>query len=153
LKATTEKLLKNKDKYQECRKHKVLIIGDSYVRGCATEMIASLDARIDVYGVVIPEFDTGLLSENEEGSEQSPTHNFLVISSGPNYIVRNDSRTAFRNIANFIKNVNNTNITLISAHYRYCILASCYIRLTLNICSFVLTDKRTNIQPIIDIAL
>jgi hypothetical protein len=47
-----------------------------------------------------------------------------------------------------------TKFILLDLGILYCILASCYIRLTLNICSFVrqcntcvtLTDKRTNIQ-------
>jgi hypothetical protein len=91
LKAIIEKLLKIKDKYQEHCKHKVLIIGDSYVRGCATEMIASLDTRFDVYGVVIPGFDTGLLSVTMKKEVSNlTTHDFLVIISGTNDIVRND---------------------------------------------------------------
>jgi len=40
--------LLNKAKYSKCCKHKVLLMGDSHMRGCAARMIASLDARFDV---------------------------------------------------------------------------------------------------------
>jgi hypothetical protein len=43
VKASTVKLFENKAKYLEDRKHKVIIIGDSHVRGCTASVIASLD--------------------------------------------------------------------------------------------------------------
>jgi lysophospholipase L1-like esterase len=46
-------------------------------------------------------------------------NDFLIICSGANDIGRNDSGIAFKNITNFIQNVNHTNITLISAPYRH----------------------------------
>jgi hypothetical protein len=45
------------------------------------------------------------------------TNDFLIISSGTNDINRNETRTAFRNIAKFIKNVKHANIILIGAFF------------------------------------
>jgi hypothetical protein len=83
-------------------------------------MIAFLDKRFEVCGVVKP----GSLTESVSGIMKEEvsnltTNDFLIISSGTNDINRNELRTAFRNIANFIENVNHTNIILIGAHFRY----------------------------------
>ena len=43
---STVKVLNNKAKYSKCSKHKVLVIGDSHLRGCAAKMTASLHTRL-----------------------------------------------------------------------------------------------------------
>jgi len=40
---STVKVLENKAKYSKCAKHKILMMGDSHLRGCAVKMITSLD--------------------------------------------------------------------------------------------------------------
>jgi hypothetical protein len=47
LNESTAKLFEIKAKYLECCKYKVLIKGDSHMRGRASRMTASLDARFD----------------------------------------------------------------------------------------------------------
>lgn len=54
-------------------------------------------------------------------------NDFLIICSRANDTDRNDSKTAFKNIVNFIKNVNNTNIVLISASLSHNILKYSYV--------------------------
>jgi RNase H-fold protein (predicted Holliday junction resolvase) len=44
---------------------------------------------------------------------------FLIICSGTNYIDRNYSSNAFKNITNFVKSVNHTTIILISVPHRH----------------------------------
>jgi lysophospholipase L1-like esterase len=95
-------------------------MGDSYIRECAARMIASLDARFDVCGVVKLGSVTITLLESAKGDVGKLTMNdFLIICSGTNDIHRNFSRNAFKNITNSIKNVNHTNIILVSVPYRY----------------------------------
>jgi hypothetical protein len=48
----TVKLLNNKAKQSKYCKHKVLLMGDSHLRGFAAKIIASLYACFDVDGVV-----------------------------------------------------------------------------------------------------
>ena len=129
------KLLSNKVKYPKCCKHEVLLMGDSHMRGCAARMIASLDARFDVCGVVKPGSVSGILIEMVKGDVGKLTMNdFLIICSGTNDIDRNYSRNAFKNITNFTKNVNHTNIILISVPYRYDVMD--YSRVNSTIKSF-----------------
>ena len=116
---STVKLLNNKAKYSRCCKHTVLLMGDSNMRGCAARLIASLDARFEVCGVVKLGSVTGTLIETAKGDGKLTINDFLIICSGTNDIDRNYSRNAFENITNFIKNVNHTNIILVSVPYRY----------------------------------
>ena len=63
----TKKLHITRTNYSECCKHKVLLIGDSLLRGCAAKMIASQDERFNVQGVVKPGSVTGTLMETVKG--------------------------------------------------------------------------------------
>jgi hypothetical protein len=113
------KIFENRTKYLNSNKHKILIIGDSHVRGCAARMIASLDIRFEVCGVINPGSSTESLNEIMKEEVCNLTANyFLVISSGSNDISRNDSRVAFRNMVNYIENVKHTNVILVCVPFR-----------------------------------
>jgi hypothetical protein len=62
---------------------------------------------------VKPGSGTGSLMETAKDEVGNLTKNdFLIMCSGANDIDRNDSRIAFNNITNFIKNVNHTKCSL-----------------------------------------
>jgi hypothetical protein len=83
-------------------------------------MIASLDDRFDVCGVVKPGSVTGTLIETVKGDLGKLTMNdFLIVCNETNDIDRNHSSNAFTNITNFIKRVNHNNIILIYVPYRH----------------------------------
>jgi uncharacterized membrane protein len=78
----------NKTKDIRGLKHKILIIGDSHVRGCAGMMSASMDARFEVCGVIKPGSCTDSISGTMSDEVDKLTkNNFLVLSSGDNDIV------------------------------------------------------------------
>jgi hypothetical protein len=68
LRESTVKLFYKKAKYSKCCKHKVLLMGDSHIRGCAAKMIVSLDALFEVCGVVKPGSVTGSLTFRNRAS-------------------------------------------------------------------------------------
>jgi len=122
------KVLNIKAKYSNCSKHKVLVMGDRHLRRCAAKMIASLDTRFDVCGVVKPGSNTKSLMETAKGEVGKLTMNdFIIICRGTNDIERNHSRNEFKNITSFIKCVNHTNIILISVPYRHDITKDLHI--------------------------
>jgi hypothetical protein len=86
-------------------------MGDSHLRGCAAKMIASLDDRFEVHGVVKPESAAGSLMETAKGDvDQLTVNDFLIVCSGTNDTDKNYPSIAFKNITHFIKCVNHTNI-------------------------------------------
>jgi hypothetical protein len=83
-------------------------------------MIASLDDRFDVQGVVKLGSTTGTLMEMAKGDvDQLTLNDFLIVCSGTNDTDRNYPSTAFNNITNLIKSVNYTNIIVICVPYRH----------------------------------
>ena len=120
VKESIVEVTKSRTKYSKCSKLKVLLMGDSHVRVGAANLSASLDARFDVYGTVKPGSDTGSLTDTTKGDVEKLTMNdFLIICSGTNDIYRNYLSKALKNIINFIKNVNYTNIIIVNVPYRY----------------------------------
>jgi hypothetical protein len=110
----------NKTKDIRGLKHKILIIGDSHVRGYAGIMSASMDACFKVCGVIKPGSCTDSISGTMSDEVDKLTKNdFLVLSSGANDINNEDMRIAFRNIINYVKNISRTNVILIGVPYRY----------------------------------
>jgi hypothetical protein len=76
------KLSETKAKYLEGCKHEVLIMGDSHMRGRASRLITSLDARFDVCDIVKPGSDSGSLTETMKDEIRNFTKNdFLIICS------------------------------------------------------------------------
>jgi hypothetical protein len=94
-------------------KHKILIIGDCHVRGCAGRMSASMDACFEVCGVIKPGSCTDSIRRTSDEVDKLTKNDFLVLSSGANDISKKDTRIAFRNIINYIKNISHTNVILI----------------------------------------
>ena len=62
----------------------------------------------------------------------SETNDFLIICSGTNDIDKNHSRIAFRNVTNFIKSVNHTNINVISFPYTHDVTDYSQVNSTIN---------------------
>jgi hypothetical protein len=77
LKESTVEMLNNKAKYSKCHKHKVLLMGDSHVRGSAAKMTASLDAQFNVCGVVKPGSVAKSLIETVKEVERLTMNDFL----------------------------------------------------------------------------
>jgi trans-2-enoyl-CoA reductase len=117
---STVKALNNEAKYTKRSKHKVLVMGDSHSRGCAAKILASLDTRFDVCGVMKPGLNTESLTETAKGEVGKLTMNdFLIIWSGTNDMERNHPQNAFKNITNSVQSVNHTSIIYISVPYRH----------------------------------
>jgi hypothetical protein len=101
-------------------KHKILIIGGSHVRRCAGRMSASMNARFEVCGVIKLGSCTDSISRTMSDEVGKLTkYDFLVLSSGANNISKKDTRIAFKNIINYIKNISYTNVILIGVPPRY----------------------------------
>jgi hypothetical protein len=127
LRESTVKLLNNKNSFSNFHKHKVLLIGNSHIRGCAANMKTFLNEQFEVSGIVYPGSDFTSLMNSAKGDIWKHTKdNILIICSGTNEIERNDSRNIFI-ISNFVKSVNHTNIVLLSVPFRYDLRDSSYM--------------------------
>ena len=94
--------------------HKVLIIGDSHNRLCATNVKSEIKGNFDVQALVKRGAGAGILVNTAKSGITSLTKNDVVIfCGGANDVAKNNSKTALRHIRNFIKSNNHTNIILV----------------------------------------
>jgi hypothetical protein len=96
--------------------HKVLIIGDSHIRHCASNVKSEIKDTYHVQGLVKPGAGSGTLANSATSDITNLTKNDVIIfCGGANDVAKNNSKTTLRNIRNFI----NTKIILISVPHRY----------------------------------
>jgi hypothetical protein len=125
LREAVQELIANKKRFSNCCERKVLLVGDSHLRGCATYMKVFLNHQFEVFGYVKP----GASSKSVMGTVQSDIRkltmdDFLIVCSGSNYANSNDLRKAFHDVISFVKSVNQTNVILVSIPYRYDLMNS-----------------------------
>jgi hypothetical protein len=117
---STRKLIVNKQKFSNCRKHKVLLIGDSHLRGCAAHMKVFLNDQFEVLGYVKPGASSKSVMESVKSDiEKLTMDDFLIMCSGSNDAKRIDFRKVFHDVINFVKSVKHTNVILVSIPCRY----------------------------------
>jgi len=105
--------------------HKVLIIGDSHTRLCATNIKSEIRDKYDVQGLVKPDAGAGILVNTANSDITNLTKNDVVIfCGGANDIAKNNFKMALRHIRNFIKSNNHTNIILVSVPHTYDLMQS-----------------------------
>jgi len=98
----------------------VLIIGDSHIRLCATNIKSEIKDSYNVQGMVKPGAGSGTLVNSATSDITNLTKNDDVIfCGGANYVAKNNSKTALRHNRHFINSNNHTNIILISVPHRY----------------------------------
>jgi hypothetical protein len=105
--------------------HKVFIIGDSYTRLCVTNFKSEIKDNYDVQGLVKPGAGADILVNTANSDITNLTKNNVVIFyGGVNDVAKENSKMALRQIRNFIKSNDHTNIILVSVPQRYDLLES-----------------------------
>jgi hypothetical protein len=122
---STQKLIVNKQKFSNCSKHKVLLIGDSQLRGFAAYMKAFLNDQFEVLAYVKPGASSKSVMESVKSDFGKLTMDyFLLMCSGSNDAERSDFRKVFHDVISFVKSVKHTNVILGSIPYRYDLMSS-----------------------------
>jgi hypothetical protein len=99
--------------------HKIMILGDSHVRGLSDKLKDTLNDKFEVIGYTKPNCD--ITSTNSaKGSISTLTKNYvLVIWGGANDGVKNNTKEGLRQVLNFVRTNNHTNIVLLCLLYRH----------------------------------
>jgi hypothetical protein len=100
------------------KKPKILLLGDSQMRGCADILKQSLNPDFEVSGIVKPGAKTlDILSTKSH--EDMSLNDCIVISAATNDISKNDSIEGLKNIFNFVKQNRHTNIIILETFHRH----------------------------------
>jgi hypothetical protein len=105
--------------------HKVLIIGDSHAKKCATGLRHNLDRRYEVCGFIKPGARTSeIIKTAEEEVSTLKYKDIVILWGGANDIGRNDTKEALKNFSNFMDVNKKVNIVLINSLPRHDLLLS-----------------------------
>lgn len=120
---------KIKKKIKECgttgNKHKVIILGDSHGRGCASELNTQLDKSFDVIGFVKPGAPIEEILKTRTNDVMKLTKDdFLVILGGANDVAKNESKNIIHELNKHITTFKETNVIVMSVPHRYDLIES-----------------------------
>jgi lysophospholipase L1-like esterase len=114
------KIVRNKVSGFPKKKNKVVITGDSHIRGYAAEVAHNLAKTFSVSGTVKPGSRLETITQVAKEEIDKINHDdVVIICRGANDINKNESATGLRYMRNFVANRKHTNILLMTAPYRH----------------------------------
>jgi hypothetical protein len=152
--------VRNKKRCSHSKKHRIVLIGDSHIKGYACNLKSLLSSNYDLYSIVKPGTTTSELKESTKEEVGQLSHDdLIIICSGINDYELNEFSQTFHNIIDFIKSNNHTNIILMNVPLRYDLHNSIYVNKKISVLnrklqklvkvfphtSFLKTDKDRNL--------
>ena len=112
---------------QRNKAHKILIIGDSHVRNCASNVKSNIKGNFKFHGIIKPGAEAVIVTNSVKNEIKSLSKSDVVVfCGGANDVGRNNAAKALQQISIFIAHSENTNIILTTAPPRYnLMLSSC----------------------------
>ena len=116
----SDKKKNHKESNVKSKVHKLLILGDSHARGCASEVKQQLDNDYEVSGFINP----GSGMEDIKGSTkmkvtQLTREDVVVLWGGVNDVADNNSVVGTKHILDLLINSIHTNVILLSVAHRH----------------------------------
>jgi hypothetical protein len=111
---------KRKGKSGNEKVHKVLILGDSHVRGCAAEVKQKLKSEYEVIGFTNPGSamkDIKAMAKSKMA--QLTKKDVVVLWGGSNDVAQNNSIVGLRHILDLVINSSHTNVILMNVPHRH----------------------------------
>jgi len=110
----------NREKCSLSKKHRVILLGDSNIKGYAGNIQSLLSDNYICYSIVKPGSTTSELKESAKKEvSQLSYDDVIIICSGTNDYEPFKFSVTCHNIMNFIKNNDHTNIILLNVPFRY----------------------------------
>ena len=111
---------RNNREHSYAAKHRIILLGDSHVRGYASSLKSVLNSEYDILGVIRPGSGSSELKESAKEEIGQFSYNDLIInSSGTHDLELNGFMVTFQNIRNYIMGNNHSNILLMNIPFRY----------------------------------
>jgi hypothetical protein len=109
-----------KQRQHTSKKHSVILMGDSHVRGIAERLSINLGSSFNTTGCVKRNTTLSYIMSSEISalSELSKS-DVVVLCGGTMDIARNDSRQGLASISRFVENLDHTNVVAVDAPHRF----------------------------------
>jgi hypothetical protein len=100
--------------------HKIVLIGDSHLRGFSSEIQFMLNEGYECVSIVKPGATSKTLSESSQETVRNLSqHDLLVFCCGSNDLESDNLVSVFQNVRNLLSSVNHTNCLLLGIPFRY----------------------------------
>jgi len=108
-------------------KPKVILLGDSHVRGCSEKLSNLFGNAFSVIGYMEPNANVNdIVNSIDLKSEQLSKNDVVILCGGTRDIARNNSKLGLSHISHFANITSNTNVLVMCAPIRYdLMLSSC----------------------------
>jgi hypothetical protein len=107
------------------KQHKVIILGDSHARGCASEVSHLLNNDFEVLGFANPGAGMKHIKDTSRVKvQQLIKKDVVMLRVSYNDIARSNSTVCMKQLLEFVINANHTNVILISAPHRYDLMSN-----------------------------
>jgi len=113
------------------RKHKILIIGDSHVRGLSEKVRNGLDDAVSVLGIVKPNANIEVNTTTLH-LENLTKKDLIIFYGGTKDISKNESRNGLLSLIDFARRSINTNVILLGVPHRYDLSSSSCVNYEIN---------------------
>ena len=107
------------------RKKRILLIGDSHMRGCASKLGEYLGPAYEVTGTIMPGSrlqNVTKLARNEIA--RLSNRDAVIIWGGSNDVSRNETNKGLKHLNEFVNQRKNTNVMIVTAPRRHDLLAT-----------------------------
>jgi hypothetical protein len=112
------KLMNSKKSFTKSTKHKILLIGNSHLRGCAANLKILLNDQFEVSGTIKPRADSKILEQATSDIEKLTPKDAIILCCGTNYIGRMHLREVFNDVTSVVRKVSHTNLIILTIPYR-----------------------------------
>jgi hypothetical protein len=115
-----DKLKNAKNSIPKFRNFKILLIGDSHLRGYPEIMKSNLNKQFDISGFIKPGANVNIiLNQITKETDNFTANDFIILCCGSNDTDNVKLNMVLKNFINFIKRVTWTNIILVTVPFRY----------------------------------
>lgn len=116
------------------KRHRIIIIGDSHVRGCSDKLANSLGKAFSVIGITKPNANvSAILHSTNLKNDKLSKRDVVIICGGSRDIAKNESVLGLRAISDFAKSLDNTNVILTTAPHRFDLLPSSCVNMEVEV--------------------
>jgi hypothetical protein len=116
----TSKILERKVLITAQPKHRILIIGDSHVRGYAERLSDNLGHSFNVTGYVKPNTDLDIITTTAKSESKNMTKNdVIILCGGAKNNGKNETHKGLHCISQCIRNKSHTNVIIMEASHRF----------------------------------
>jgi hypothetical protein len=114
------KLQNSKNNLSKSSKHKILLLGNSHLKGCSENVKIHVNDKFQVCGYIKPGAGVkGILEQPPKDIDNLLTKDFIVLCCGSNDVGKIKLSTVFNDLINFIKRVTHTNVIVLTVPHRH----------------------------------